>query len=72
LGNHIAPEGWDPWKGDVMFPDKEKTALYGEYGNIGPGALVGGRVSWAKMLTPDEAQLYTLKNILSGSDNWIQ
>ncbi|RYG16397.1 MAG: pectin esterase, partial [Chitinophagaceae bacterium] len=24
LGNHIIPEGWNPWKGDAMFPDKEK------------------------------------------------
>uniref|UniRef100_A0AAU6WJH3 Pectinesterase n=1 Tax=Chryseobacterium endophyticum TaxID=1854762 RepID=A0AAU6WJH3_9FLAO len=24
MGKHILPEGWNPWKGDKMFPDKEK------------------------------------------------
>ncbi|HTY37432.1 MAG TPA: pectinesterase family protein [Bacteroidota bacterium] len=72
LGKHIAPEGWDPWKGDAMFPDKEKTTYYGEYGITGPGALVKERVSWAKQLTPNEVQLYTIKNILGGTDHWIQ
>ena len=72
LGNHITPEGWDPWKGDVMFPDKEKTTFYAEYGSTGPGALVKERVSWAKLLTSNEAQSYTLKNILGGADHWIR
>jgi pectinesterase len=31
MGSHILPEGWNPWKGDAMFPDKEKTAYYAEY-----------------------------------------
>jgi pectinesterase len=72
LGTHIAPEGWDPWKGDVMFPDKEKSAFYGEYGNTGPGSFVKERISWARLLTSNEAQSYTVKNILCGTDNWIQ
>jgi pectinesterase len=38
LGKHILPEGWNPWKGDAMFPDKEKTTYYAEYGNKGLGA----------------------------------
>lgn len=70
LGKHIVPEGWDPWKGDAMFKDKEKTAYYAEYGNTGAGASPVKRVSWSKQLTAKEAQLYKLSNILSGTDGW--
>jgi pectinesterase len=70
LGSHIIPEGWNQWKGDAMFPDKDKTAYYAEFGNTGPGASTVGRVSWSKQLTPAEARKYTIKNILGGSDNW--
>lgn len=66
LGSHIVPEGWNPWKGDAMFPDKEKTAYYAEYGNTGPGSAVAGRVSWSKQLTRKQAKRYTLNNIFSG------
>jgi pectinesterase len=70
LGKHIIPEGWNSWKGDAMFPDKEKTAYYAEYGNTGPGASVKNRVPWAKQLNDAEAKQYTIKNILGGTDNW--
>jgi pectinesterase len=70
LGSHILPEGWNPWKGDVMFPDKEKTAYYAEYGNTGLGASVKDRVSWSKQLTAEEVKEYTIKNILGGADSW--
>ncbi len=70
LGSHILPEGWNPWKGDAMFPDKEKTAYYAEYKNSGAGAATTARVSWSKQLTSEEAKTYTLKNILGGADNW--
>ena len=64
LGKHIRPEGWDPWKGDKMFPDKDKTAFYAEYKNVGPGSDVSKRVAWSKQLTKKEAKQYTIKNIL--------
>lgn len=70
LGAHIVPEGWNAWKGDAMFPDKEKTAYYAEYGNTGPGAETKQRVSWAKQLSADEVKEYTIKNILGGADGW--
>ena len=70
LGNHIAPEGWDPWKGDAMFPDKEKTSFYAEYNNSGPGAYKKERINWSRQLTEKEAKQYTLQNILGGTDNW--
>jgi len=70
MGSHIVPQGWNPWKGDAMFPDKEKTAYYAEYQNTGPGAATAGRVAWSKQLTAREAKQYTIKNILGGKDNW--
>jgi len=70
MGSHIVPQGWNPWKGDVMFPDKEKTTYYAEYQNTGPGAKAGERVSWSKQLTAREAKQYSVKNILVGKDNW--
>ena len=70
LGNHIVPEGWNPWKGDTMFPDKEKTTFYAEYKNTGRSADSKNRVAWARQLTAKEAKLYTVQNILKGLDNW--
>jgi pectinesterase len=66
LGNHIVPEGWNPWKGDAMFPDKEKTAFYAEYGNTGAGAGTKSRVAWSKQLSSKSVKQYTVKNIFSG------
>src|SRR6201996_6046786 len=70
LGRHILPEGWNPWKGDAMFTDKEKTAYYAEYGNTGPGSVTTNRVTWSHQLTAVEVKQYTIKNILGGTDNW--
>jgi pectinesterase len=66
MGKHIVPEGWNPWKGDAMFPDKEKTAYYAEYDSRGEGANAAGRVAWAKQLSRKEAKRYTLEKIFTG------
>ncbi|MEO5912013.1 MAG: pectinesterase family protein [Pelobium sp.] len=63
LGAHILPEGWNPWKGDAMFPDKEKTVFYAEYQNKGEGAGTINRVNWSHQLKSAEAKKYTLNNI---------
>lgn len=70
MGEHILPQGWDPWKGDAMFPDKEKTVFYGEFENTGAGSDISGRVSWSHQLTAADMKKYTLKNILGGKDGW--
>lgn len=70
MGNFIIPEGWNPWKGDAMFPEKEKTAYYAEYKSTGAGANAKARVAWSHQLTDKEAKQYTVKNVLSGKDNW--
>lgn len=70
LGKHIIPEGWNPWKGDALFPEKEKTAYYAEYKSTGPGANPTARLPWTHQLTDKEAKEYTLANILGGKDGW--
>jgi len=70
IGKHIVAEGWVPWKGDAMFPDKEKTAFYAEYKSYGAGADVSKRVAWSHQLTDKEAKQYTLANIFAGRDAW--
>lgn len=70
LGNHILLEDWNPWKGDVMFPDKEKTAYYAEYGNTGRGSSIKNRIAWSKPLRQNEMKSYTIKNVLKGIDDW--
>jgi pectinesterase len=70
LGAQILPEGWNPWKGDNMFPDKDKTAYYAEYKSIGPGANPKARVAWSHQLTDKEVKAYTLENIFDGRESW--
>ena len=64
IGDHIVKEGWDNWRN----PENEKTVLYAEYKNFGPGAKSAERVKWSKQLTEKELKKYTLKNIFDGWD----
>ncbi|MDH6252517.1 pectinesterase [Chryseobacterium sp. H1D6B] len=66
MGQHILAEGWNPWKGDKMFPDKEKTCFYAEYGSKGDGAGTSGRVSWSHQLTKKDLKKYTIEKIFDG------
>lgn len=70
MGSHILPLGWNPWKGDAMFPDKEKTAFYAEYGSFGPGGDVSNRIDWSKQLSKREVKKYTIKNIFKDANTW--
>jgi pectinesterase len=70
MNKHITAEGWDPWTGDVMFPDKDKTAFYAEFESIGPGGSISGRAPWSRQLSAEEAKSYTINNILEGADHW--
>lgn len=62
IGDHIIPEGWDNWKN----PEKEKTARFAEYKNIGPGAATLARVPWSRQLTDAEAAGFTTSHIFRG------
>jgi pectinesterase len=55
----IAPQGWDNW-GNA---ENEKTVLYAEYRNTGPGANTTQRARWIKLLSDEEAKKYTKENI---------
>lgn len=67
MGSHIVPEGWNPWKGDKNFPDKEKTVYYAEFGSKGPGGNdVSKRVSWSYQLKKSELKKYDLNIVLNG------
>ncbi|WP_395088102.1 pectinesterase family protein [Armatimonas sp.] len=52
LGPQIRPVGWHNWD----KPDREKTTLFAECNNVGPGAEKKERVAWSKQLTLKEAQ----------------
>jgi pectinesterase len=74
LGVHIQPSGWANWSGT----GRDKTAYYAEYGNTGPGADISKRVNWSHQLSKEEAEQYTLNNILlpvipveKPADQWI-
>ncbi len=69
LGNHILPEGWNPWA-DERFADKTKTTFYAEYNNKGKGAKTNKRVAWSHQLSKEEAAKYTLKDIFPKEDFW--
>lgn len=71
MESHILPEGWNPWKGDKMFPDKEKTAYYAEFKSFGIGANPGKRAEWSHQLSRKELKNYSLERIFKKSDNWI-
>ncbi|CAM3675551.1 pectate lyase [Marinicrinis lubricantis] len=62
----IAPYGWDHWGNEA----NEKTARYEEYNSSGPGANPKDRAPWSKQLTPQEADRYTVQNVLKGNDQW--
>jgi pectinesterase len=66
MGDHIKPAGWNNW-GKVS---NEKTARYSEYDSTGPGANPAARVKWARQLTAEQAEAYTVANILHGDDRW--
>jgi len=66
ISDVIKPEGWHNWK----KPEAEKTTFYAEYNSKGIGANMEKRASWSHQLTKEQSKEYSIKNILSGKDNW--
>lgn len=67
MGAHIVAQGWDPWKGDKNFSDKEKTTFYAEYGSKGQGAKeMSKRASWSHQLKKSNLKKYDLVKVLNG------
>ena len=66
MGDHIKKKGWHNWN----KPEAEKTVFYAEYGSSGPGAAPKQRVKWSHQLTAEEAEKYSVENVLKGDDDW--
>ena len=62
----VRPEGWHNWSD----PSREATVFYAEYRSTGPGANPAARVSWSRQLTDRQAEEFSVKKFLSGSDGW--
>lgn len=60
MDEHIKREGWHNWE----KPESENTVFYAEYNSFGPGGKTDKRVPWAKILTEEEAQEYTVEKII--------
>jgi hypothetical protein len=66
MGDHVKPEGWNNWG----RASNEQTARYAEYKYTGPGADRSRRVAWSRELSSAEAAMFTIPNVLAGSDHW--
>ncbi|KAK4490494.1 hypothetical protein RD792_001174 [Penstemon davidsonii] len=62
----IDPQGWYPWRANVVPPN---TIYYAEYNNRGPGAVTKNRVNWKGVrvnVTKKEASRFTVKSFING------
>jgi hypothetical protein len=50
--------------------NRRKTAWYGEYGSIGPGAKADHRVAWVHKLTTADVAQFQPDVFLRGDDGW--
>jgi len=65
LPAQIRPEGWHHWE-----KQREQTARYFEFENIGEGAATSKRVGWSRQLTKQEAKEITFENVFRRCDSW--
>lgn len=74
MGEHIRPEGWNQWdRPNNPNTTPEKNTRYAEFASTdlpGKPLDVSQRVAWSKQLTEDEAQQFTVENVLGGADHW--
>ncbi|HPT86546.1 MAG TPA: pectinesterase family protein [Bacillota bacterium] len=67
LGSHIHPAGWCSMStGGYAWPPENER--FREYQNTGPGASAAHPLR--KQLSPEEAEQFTVENILNGMDGW--
>ena len=66
LGPQIAPAGWSEWHPGET--ERLKTAVYAEYGSVGPGADAKDREPMARQLTAEEAGKLTVRGFFPGWD----
>lgn len=63
----INPAGWSQWN----HPEREKTAVFGEYQCQGRGADRRRRVPWSKSFSHEEARPFLDKSFIDG-DQWLR
>ncbi|KAF9669232.1 hypothetical protein SADUNF_Sadunf14G0086500 [Salix dunnii] len=62
----VLPQGWNDW-GDQR---RDSRVYYGEYKCTGPGSNLTGRVTWARVLTDEEAGPFIGTYYVEG-DTWL-
>ncbi|KAA8543009.1 hypothetical protein F0562_021496 [Nyssa sinensis] len=62
----VLPQGWSDW-GD---PKRDSRVYYGEYKCSGAGSNITGRVTWARVLTDEEAMPFLGTYYIDG-DTWL-
>ncbi|XP_076894091.1 putative pectinesterase/pectinesterase inhibitor 60 [Bidens hawaiensis] len=70
IDSHINPTGWLPW-GNTNFA--QKTLVYGEYANFGPGSSTRNRVKWPGyqvIRSASVASQYTVERLIAGR-SWL-
>lgn len=65
MSSAIKPEGWHNWN----KPHAEGTVNYAEFKSTGPGASEL-RVKWARKLTKEETENFSVEKVLGGNDDW--
>jgi len=66
LPEHLNPAGWSAWG----RADPTPKAFYAEFNNSGPEWKPKERVVWSHQLTAKEAEAFTAKKFLAGTDHW--
>ncbi|KAK9734930.1 hypothetical protein RND81_04G172100 [Saponaria officinalis] len=63
----IAPAGWSDWG----VPDRQKTAVFGEFQCRGRGSNAAGRVRWARSFRIDDARPFLDMEFIDGN-KWLR
>ncbi|XP_074296580.1 pectinesterase QRT1-like [Silene latifolia] len=63
----IAPEGWSDWG----VPERQKTAVFGEFQCRGKGSNASGRVRWARSFRTDDARPFLDMEFIDGN-KWLR
>ncbi|KAL1542628.1 pectinesterase [Salvia divinorum] len=66
LDKIVLPQGWSDWG----KTSRDRKVYYGEYKCSGGGANVTGRVTWARVLTDEEAMPFIGTYYIDG-DSWL-
>ncbi|KAL9993623.1 putative pectinesterase [Helianthus debilis subsp. tardiflorus] len=70
MDSHINPKGWSPWDNSNFA---QKTLVYGEFGNFGPGSSTRNRVKWSGyqvIRSASVASQYTVERLIAGR-SWL-